>query len=63
MAAKNKIGPIQKGALHQELGIAKDKKIPVSTLRHELAVAKEKHDVKLERRILFDLNFAHKSGS
>ncbi len=57
---KGKIGPVKKGALHSELHIAQGKKIGMSTLEHEKAVAKRTHNTKLMRRVVFAENFGHK---
>lgn len=50
---------IKKGALHASMHIKPGKKIPVSALMHEKAVAKKTHNVTLERRVQFALNMAH----
>ena len=53
--------PIRKGALHKALGVSRSKKIPVSTLRAQLAKLKKKKtktaaDVKKERELVYALN-------
>ncbi|HHD92265.1 MAG TPA: hypothetical protein ENL06_01395 [Candidatus Portnoybacteria bacterium] len=53
--------PIQKGALHRDLGISQKKKIPVSTISKMLNTLKKKknkttQDVKEEKRLIFAKN-------
>lgn len=49
-----------KGLLHKQLGMPEGKKIPRSMLRSKLKQAKKEHNVKLERRLVFALNFGKK---
>lgn len=57
---KRSIGPIRKGALHRQLGIAPGKTIPVSTLKAAKARAKRTGNTKLLKRATFALNFRGK---
>jgi len=52
---------IAKGKLHKRLGVARNKKIPLSTLKAQLAKLKKKKnktaaDVKKERELVFAIN-------
>lgn len=51
---------VKKGALHKEMGISEDKKIPAKALNKELKEAKKEGDVKTEKRVIFAKNFGHK---
>ena len=47
---------LKKGALHEELGLAASKPIPVATLQKAKARAKRTHNTTLEKRVNFALN-------
>jgi len=47
---------LKEGALHKEMHVAGDKKIPLSALEHEKAVAKRTHNKKLMERVQFAIN-------
>lgn len=47
---------LKEGALHKELGMGKDKKIPLSKLEHEKAVAMKSGNTKLSKRVNFAIN-------
>lgn len=58
----DKVGSkVKPGALHAELHIAPGKKIGVSKLEAEKAIAKKTGNVTLEKRVNFALNFGHHS--
>lgn len=48
-----------KGKLHKKLGVPQGTGIPVPELQSKLEKAKQDHDVKLEKEIVFAIN-AHK---
>lgn len=69
-SSKKPFGNIKKGALHKELGVAQDKKIPAGKAAKELAKLKatkhkSKAQVTEERRLVFAENakkFKHGKG-
>ena len=59
--------PIQKGALHRDLGMKQSRKIPISLISQKLNALKKKknktaQDVKEERRLIFAQNAKTKWG-
>lgn len=51
------IKPSHRGLLHEDLGIAKGKKIPRGKIRKDLAKSKRTGNVAEEKRDVFALNF------
>jgi hypothetical protein len=49
----------RKGLLHDKMGVPQGHEIPVNELKSKLQRAKQEHDVKLEKEIVFAIN-AHK---
>lgn len=58
--AKIHIKPSEEGSLHREMGVPEGKKIGRGAEERKLATAKKNHDVSLERKIVFALNFGKK---
>jgi hypothetical protein len=49
----------RKGLLHDKMGVPQGHEIPVNELKSKLQHAKQEHDIKLEKEIVFAIN-AHK---
>lgn len=54
--AKIEINPANKGKLHAEMGVKKDKPISTSALESEKSKAERTGNTKLEKRVTFALN-------
>ncbi len=54
--AKIEINPANKGKLHKEMGVSKDKPISTGSLEAEKATAERTGNSKLEKRVTFALN-------
>ena len=54
------IKPSKEGSLHKAMGVPQGKKIGRAAEESKMAIAKKNHEVPLERKVLFALNFGHK---